>query len=116
MGIFFQAQDDYLDYFGDPTMIGKVGTDIEEGKCTWLLTDALARCDSSQRNVLASCVGQRDSASVEAVKEVYRAVGVEESFQAYEQECYRAMVKRIEDLPVPHGVLLSDLLAKVFKR
>jgi len=45
-------QDDYIDCFGDPALTGKVGTDIEDNKCSWLIVQALARATGQQRAVL----------------------------------------------------------------
>ena len=48
-------QDDYLDAFGDPSVTGKIGTDIEENKCSWLIMQALSRCNKNQESVLKVC-------------------------------------------------------------
>jgi len=45
-------QDDYIDCFGDPALTGKVGTDIEDNKCSWLIVQALARATGDQRLTL----------------------------------------------------------------
>jgi geranylgeranyl pyrophosphate synthase len=45
-------KDDYLDCYGDPAVTGKIGTDIEDNKCGWLVIQALNRADESQRQLL----------------------------------------------------------------
>ena len=41
-----------MDCYGDPSVTGKVGTDIEENKCSWLVVQALDRVTPEQRDIL----------------------------------------------------------------
>jgi farnesyl diphosphate synthase len=116
MGQYFQIQDDYLDCFGDPEVIGKVGTDIEDNKCSWLVVQALDRADERQRGVIERCYGKSDEAAVAEVKAVYRELNLEGLFKSYEQESYDRLVGLIqEQTMLPQGVFLP-LLQKIFKR
>nr|KAG5699242.1 hypothetical protein BaRGS_012763 [Batillaria attramentaria] len=65
-------EDDYLDCFGAPEVIGKIGTDIQDNKCSWLVVQALTRASAEQRQILQDNYGQHDADKVERVKALYR--------------------------------------------
>ncbi len=69
LGEYFQAQDDYLDCFGTHEQIGKIGTDIVDNKCSWLINVALAHASTEQRKVLDECYGRKDAEKERRVKE-----------------------------------------------
>lgn len=116
MGVYFQIQDDVLDCFGDPATIGKIGTDIQDNKCSWLVVQAAARATADQKKVLEANYGKDDDASVAAVKALYRDLKLEAAFHEYEDAVHADLVAEIEgQADVPAGVFMP-LLAKIFKR
>lgn len=41
-----------MDCYGDPEIMGKIGTDIEDGKCSWLVVVALQKANSKQQKII----------------------------------------------------------------
>jgi geranylgeranyl pyrophosphate synthase len=50
--IIVSLKDDFLDCYGDPNVTGKIGTDIEECKCSWLFVSALELCSNEDLDIL----------------------------------------------------------------
>ncbi|KAM9353400.1 farnesyl pyrophosphate synthase isoform 2-T2 [Symphorus nematophorus] len=117
MGEFFQIQDDYLDCYGDPAVTGKIGTDIQDNKCSWLVVKALEIMTPEQRAELEACYGRHDDASVEKVKALYNTLQMPTLYRRYEDESYQRLQKLIaaHAQNLPHAVFLN-FANKIYKR
>jgi farnesyl diphosphate synthase len=116
MGEYFQIQDDYLDCFGDPAVIGKVGTDIQDNKCSWLVVQALQRCTPAQRKVLEQNYGQWDDKKVAKVKELYNKLDLVQVFEEYEQASYKDIQAELDKVTEMPRDVFELLLKKIYKR
>ena len=116
LGQFFQIQDDYLDCYGAPEVIGKVGTDIEDNKCSWLVVQAMTRCNDEQRKIVELNYGQNDPAKVAAIKALYKELDLESVFKTYEEKSYQELSALIAGQQVLPQALFMEMLAKIYKR
>ena len=116
MGEYFQIQDDYLDCYGDEATIGKVGTDIQDRKCSWLVVTALEKCNAKQKKVIEKNYGKDDAKCIANIKKLYVQLDLERDFQEYEEQSY----KEIQALLDKYSGLQRDgfeyLLNKIYKR
>ncbi|KAJ8100595.1 isoprenoid synthase domain-containing protein [Lipomyces tetrasporus] len=119
LGEYFQIQDDYLDCYGDPAFIGKIGTDIFDNKCSWLINTALKKADQEQRKILDENYGQKDSACEAKVKAIYRDLDLENDYFKYEEDVVgriRALIDNVDESRGFQKDVLSAFLAKIYKR
>lgn len=117
MGRFFQVQDDYLDCFGDPEITGKIGTDIEDGKCSWLIVTALPMCDSAQRQLIEAHYGLKNTESVNLVKSLYQQFDIPKLYTEYEERSYKELTQMIEG--IKHQLptfIFQGFMEKIYKR
>uniref|UniRef100_A0A2K5RYG9 (2E,6E)-farnesyl diphosphate synthase n=1 Tax=Cebus imitator TaxID=2715852 RepID=A0A2K5RYG9_CEBIM len=90
MGEFFQTQDDYLDLFGDPSVTGKVGTDIQDNKCSWLVVQ---------------------------LKALYEELDLPAVFSQYEEDSYNHIMGLIEQYAAPLSpAVFLGLARKIYKQ
>ncbi|XP_043237289.1 farnesyl pyrophosphate synthase-like isoform X3 [Amphibalanus amphitrite] len=117
MGNLFQVQDDFLDCFGDPAVTGKVGTDIQDGKCSWLVVVALQRASGRQKQIIQDNYGSSDPEKVEQIKQLYTDLNLISVYKKYELNNYELICRLIEQTSrgVPHKVFYK-MLEKIYQR
>ncbi|KAG5305537.1 FPPS synthase, partial [Acromyrmex insinuator] len=115
MGHLFQVQDDYLGCYSD--VHSKDYTDIQEGKCTWLIVVALQRATPEQRKILEECYGFPDPEKVRRVKQLFTDLGLPNTYSIYEEETYNLLNVHIQQISrgLPHSLFLN-LLRKIYHR
>ena len=99
LGEYFQVQDDFLDYAMPPELLGKVGTDIIDNKCSWCVNTALALATPEQRKVLDENYGRKDATKEARIKALYEELGIREKYSAYEEAAYKRIMGLIETIP-----------------
>lgn len=134
LGEYFQIQDDFLDFSATPEVLGKIGTDIVDNKCSWCINKALELCTPEQRLILERNYGRkgdieagaagdgddkRAEGSTEAggacerrVKEVYEALNIRQVYADYEANIYRSLNEMIDGIP-EDGVIVDERGNKV---
>jgi farnesyl diphosphate synthase len=121
MGEYFQVQDDFLDCFGDPAHIGKIGTDIEDNKCSWLACTFLAtmKDDAEAIATFKANYGQHDAAKVKIIKDLYRKAKLEDAFAKYEQGIVvsvNEMLAQIKEQNLGFFEGVTQLWGRTYKR
>ena len=119
LGEYFQIQDDYLDNFGSPETIGKIGTDIQDNKCSWLICQALTRCSAQQRSTLDENYGRKDGAKEKVVKRIFEELELESVYKEYEEDAVTKIRGMIADVDESEGLkktVFESFLEKIYKR
>lgn len=119
MGEYFQAQDDYLDAFADPETLGKIGTDIQDNKCSWLINQALKKVNAEQRKLLEENYGRKDAEKEAKVKALYHELKLAEFYEQWEEERVSDLRTKISQVDESEGLkkeVFEVFLKKIYKR
>ncbi|CDO91830.1 unnamed protein product [Kluyveromyces dobzhanskii CBS 2104] len=119
LGEYFQIQDDFLDCFGKPEDIGKIGTDIQDNKCSWVINVALQKASAEQRQVLDQNYGRKNAESEQKCRAVFDALNIEKIFHDYEEETATKLREKIANVDESRGFkaeVLTLFLNKIYHR
>ncbi|MBX3242058.1 MAG: polyprenyl synthetase family protein [Chitinophagaceae bacterium] len=104
LGIAFQVQDDYLDAFGDPGKFGKQpGGDILANKKTFLLIQALATANTSQKQALEQLLNNNDPKKVEKVLQLFRDTRVDEWAKSLKNRFFDLSLEHLDRITVDNN-------------
>mmetsp|Transcript_8748 Transcript_8748/g.25103 ORF Transcript_8748/g.25103 Transcript_8748/m.25103 type:complete len:413 (+) Transcript_8748:64-1302(+) len=119
MGIYFQAQDDYLDCYATPEQLGKIGTDIQDKKCGWLFAQAYHRlANQEQKAIFDKLYGKCKVQTPEEqqIKDLYTALKLPEIYKKYEEESYNKIISLKDNLKQVPWAVMESFLKKIYKR
>jgi farnesyl diphosphate synthase len=119
LGEYFQVQDDFLDCYGDPEVIGKIGTDIQDNKCSWVVNKALQKATPDQRKVLDDNYGRKNAESEKRVKDLFAELKIDQDYYAYEDKVVgdlREKITKVDESRGFKGEVVTAFLNKIYKR
>ncbi|KAF9002988.1 isoprenoid synthase domain-containing protein [Cyathus striatus] len=119
IGIYYQDQDDFLDFAGSPECFGKIGSDILDNKCSWCIVTALNLATPQQRTILEENYGKKDKECEGRVREIFEEIGIRNVYKEYEDKAVREIREVIEGVVDESGLkreVFEGLLGKIYKR
>lgn len=122
IGLAFQLRDDWLDVFGDASLVGKqTGGDIIANKKTWLYIQAMEMGNERQRHTLTEAFNNMisdNNEKVGVVKDIYDRLGISDMAQENMRTYYARAFDHLEDIIVPEArkVNLKELARGLFDR
>jgi len=101
LGIAFQIQDDYLDAFGDPSLVGKqTGGDIIANKKTFLAIRALETGTASQQNELKRLMSLNSPDKVEKVLQLFKDCKADTWANELKETYFKTALTHLEEVAV----------------
>mmetsp|Transcript_79981 Transcript_79981/g.205770 ORF Transcript_79981/g.205770 Transcript_79981/m.205770 type:complete len:414 (-) Transcript_79981:168-1409(-) len=119
MGIYFQAQDDFLDCYGTPEQIGKIGTDIQDKKCGWLFCHAYHHLANPEQKALFDKVYGKckvQTPEEQQIKDMYTTLGLKELYEKYEKDSYDKIMGLKDTVNEVPWEVFDAFLKKIYKR
>lgn len=119
MGEYFQVQDDVMDCFTLPEKLGKVGTDIQDAKCSWLAVTFLASAPADKVADFKANYGQDIPEKIQRVKTLFTEAKLLEKFANYEEGVARevdALIAKAGKKSPAFASSLQTLWDKTYKR
>jgi len=102
LGLAFQLQDDLLDTYGDPEIMGKkLGTDIVDNKKTLLMIKALEKASASQKEDLTGWLRKKEfdrEEKVGAIISIYDSLKVKETIESRIKDFYKVALTNLKHL------------------
>ncbi|VDK71030.1 unnamed protein product [Onchocerca ochengi] len=102
LGYLFQSEDDYMDCFGDKSIMGKVGNDLMEAKCTWVTCKAMEKL-TNQPSFLTDFrehFGKRSIISEKKLKDILADLRVADDFPLFRERCAVGILNNIDHFPM----------------
>jgi len=102
LGLAFQLQDDLLDTYGDPAVMGKKqGTDIVDNKKTILMIQALELASKAQKEELLGWLNAKDfnpREKIGAIMAIFDDLNVKELTEKRIRDYYRGSLGKLKNL------------------